>query len=46
MWVIVGEEGPNPAHRVYDFRESRCHDHVIDILNGYRGIIHSDKYGP
>jgi len=45
MWVIVGGEGPNPPYRVYDFRENRCHDHVIDILNGYRGVIHSDKYG-
>ena len=40
MWVVVGED-----YRIYDFRESRSHDHVLDILQGYHGILHSDKYG-
>lgn len=44
MWVIVGGNESNPAYRVYDFREDRCHDNVHDILKEYRGILHSDKY--
>lgn len=31
--------------RIYDFRKDRCYDNVWDILEGYRGIVHSDKYG-
>ncbi len=45
MWVIVGGEGSDPPYRIYDFKENRCHDHVDDILLGYRGNLHSDKYG-
>jgi transposase len=44
MWVVVGGHEANPAYRVYDFRKNRCHDHVLDILQGYRGGLHSDKY--
>ncbi len=45
MWVVVGGNSSNPAYRAYDFRKDRCHDHVIDILQGYRGGLHSDKFG-
>jgi len=45
MWVIVGGKGSNPPYRVYDFKENRSHDHVLDILKDYRGVLHSDKYG-
>jgi transposase len=44
MWVVVGGCESNPAYRIYDFRENRCHDHVLDILKDYRGGLHSDKY--
>ena len=44
MWVVVGGNESNPAYRVYDFRKDRRHDHVLDILQGYRGGLHSDKY--
>jgi transposase len=44
MWVVVGGNSSNPAYRVYDFRKDRCHDHVLDILQGYRGGLHSDKF--
>ena len=44
MWVVVGGNESNPPYRVYDFRENRCHDNVLDILEDYRGILHSDKY--
>jgi transposase len=45
MWTIVGGEGPNPPYRVYAFREDRRHDHVVQMLKGYTGVLHSDKYG-
>ena len=45
MWVVVGGNEANPPYRIYDFRENRCHDNVLDILEDYRGILHSDKYG-
>jgi transposase len=44
MWVIAGGNDSNPAYRAYDFRTNRCHDNVLDILKGYRGVLHSDKY--
>lgn len=45
MWALAGGEGPNPAHCVYFFKENRRHAHVEEILKGYRGTLHSDKYG-
>lgn len=45
MWVVVGGCDSNPAYRIYDFRENRCHDNVLDILKDYRGGLHSDKFG-
>lgn len=44
MWVIVGGDEANPPYRIYEFRENRCHDNVLDILGDYRGGLHSDKY--
>ena len=45
MWVIVGGQGADPPYRIYDFRENRRHDNVLDILQDYQGNLHSDKYG-
>jgi transposase len=45
MWVIVGGKSANPAYRIYDFQINRRHHHAADMLVGYRGILHSDKYG-
>lgn len=45
MWVLVGGKQANPAYRVYAFRESRSHKHAEQLLTGYSGILHSDKYG-
>jgi len=44
MWVVVGGCEINPPYRIYNFRENRCHDNVLDILKDYRGVLHSDKY--
>lgn len=45
MWVLVGGEASDPPYRVYDFRKNRCHDNVWEILHGYHGVLHSDKFG-
>jgi len=44
MWVVVGGDASDPPYRIYDFREDRCHNNVLDILKEYRGNLHSDKY--
>lgn len=45
MWVLSGGLAKDPPYRIYDFYENRKHSNVIKILNGYRGVLHSDKYG-
>ena len=45
MWVLVGGKAANPAYRIYNFRTNRCHRNAEEILKGYRGVLHSDKYG-
>src|ERR1700722_9411161 len=44
MWVVVGGYEANPAYRIYEFKQDRCHHNVLDILKDYRGGLHSDKY--
>jgi transposase len=44
MWVVVGGSEANPAYRIYEFKQDRCHHNVLDILQDYRGGLHSDKY--
>lgn len=44
MWVVVGGSEASPVYRIYEFRENRCHDNVLEILKDYRGGLHSDKY--
>lgn len=45
MWVLCGGEESNPSCRVYNFRTNRQHHQAADILRGYQGVVHSDKYG-
>lgn len=45
MWVIVGGQSSNPGYRIYDFRTNRRHENVVEMLQGYNGVLHSDKYG-
>lgn len=45
MWVLVGGKQANPPYRIYNFRTGRNHGHAIDLLKGYQGVLHSDKYG-
>ncbi len=41
MWVKVAESG----YRLYHFKTNRKHENAAEILQGYTGIVHSDKYG-
>jgi len=46
MWTIVGgENSQDPPYRVYNFRKNRQHLHAKELLAGYKGHVHSDKYG-
>lgn len=45
MWVLVGGQGDNPPYRVYNFRTNRQHNNIVELLKGFRGTLHSDKYG-
>jgi transposase len=45
MWVLCGGESNNPPYRVYNFRDNRQHHNAEQLLKGFSGIVHSDKYG-
>jgi len=45
MWVLVGGQMADPSYRVYDFCLNRCHYNAVELLKGYDGVLHSDKYG-
>jgi transposase len=40
MWVKVAESG----YRLYHFKTNRKHENATEILQGYKGVVHSDKY--
>jgi transposase len=45
MWVLAGGLHKDPPYRVYEFYENRKHSNAAEILKGYTGVLHSDKYG-
>jgi transposase len=45
LWVICGGKSSDPPYRVYNFREDRRYDNILEILKDYHGVLHSDKYG-
>lgn len=45
MWTIVGGKAADPAYRVYSFRTNRRHCNAFELLSGFKGVVHSDKYG-
>ena len=45
MWVLAGGQAKDPPYRIYEFYENRKHSNVVDLLKGYDGVLHSDKYG-
>ena len=42
---VVASGGADPPYRLYHFRTNRKHENAKQILKGYNGIVHSDKYG-
>ena len=44
MWIYCGGKERNPGLCFYDFRQSRKHCHVFEILGSYQGVLHSDKF--
>ena len=45
MWVLVGGKASDPPNRIYKFRTNRQHYNAQELLSGYKGVLHSDKYG-
>jgi len=45
MWVMCGGKEKDPPYRVYDFYTNRKHANAEKLLDGYHGVVHSDKYG-
>lgn len=44
MWTVAGGKEANPAYRTYHFRYDRKHHWARELLKGYQGVVHSDKY--
>ena len=45
MWTLSGGKERDPSNRIYLFRTNRRHKNIEDLLGGYSGVLHSDKYG-
>ena len=35
MWALPQGHESDPPYRIYDFRENRCHNNVLEILKDY-----------
>lgn len=45
LWVLAGGLSGDPPYRAYAFYEDRKHANIKNLLKGYKGVLHSDKYG-
>ena len=45
IWIYAGGGGGDPPYRFFEFCLNRNHEHPIKTLKGYKGVLHSDKYG-
>jgi len=45
IWIYAGGGGGDPPYRFFEFCLNRNHDHPMKTLKGYKGVLHSDKYG-
>ena len=45
LWTICGGNASDPPYRIYNFTENRKHEHILQVLKSYKGVVHSDKYG-
>lgn len=44
LWTLVGGCGHGPKYTVFHFKKSREHIHAEELLKGYAGYVHADKY--
>jgi transposase len=45
VWVLVGGKAKDPPYRIYEFFENRKYCNADELLKGYIGVLHSDKFG-
>ncbi len=45
MWSLCGGLEQNPVYRLYHFFPNRKHKNAEKLLLGFKGNLHSDKYG-
>ena len=45
LWIYAGGGGGDPPYRFFEFCLNRNHEHPMKTLKGYKGVLHSDKYG-
>jgi len=45
VWLLAGGRAKDPPYRVYHFFENRNHCNAEELLKGFNGFLHSDKYG-
>jgi transposase len=43
--TVAGGQSLNPENRFYLYFSDRKHSHFNQLLAGYKGVLHSDKYG-
>jgi transposase len=45
MWIMAGGRQRDPPYRIYEFHTNRKHCNAEKLVDGYREVLHSDKYG-
>lgn len=45
VWIYIGARPNAPPYHVYQFSEDRSHQHPIDFLDTFNGVIHADAFG-
>ncbi len=45
VWALAGGKTKDPPYRIYQFFENRKHCNAKELLKGFKGTLHSDKYG-
>lgn len=44
LWTLAGGTSRDPPYRIYAFYADRRHANILDLLEDYGGVLHSDKY--
>jgi transposase len=43
MITMIGGKEQNPTNRIYAFREKKTNEDILGLVEGYKGVFHSDK---